>query len=138
VQSATGLRLRNARTTIKMVDWDWDKKEEEDNYDGPGSERGQVRPPRPVFLSLLSSSLLSSGLCNQAPPLQCLCVVQRQFTLCNAGLPVSCSQINRSDQVGAASLERLAKAKAEAEAKGRKERTEAERSASDYLFCEDV
>ena len=25
-----------------MVDWDWDKKEEEENYSGPGSERGQV------------------------------------------------------------------------------------------------
>ena len=29
-------------TTIKMVDWDWDKKEEAENYDGPGAERGQV------------------------------------------------------------------------------------------------
>jgi len=38
----TGLRLRSGRTSIKMVDWDYEKKEEEDNYDGPGSERGQV------------------------------------------------------------------------------------------------
>jgi len=38
----TGLRLRSGRTSIKMVDWDYDKKEKEDNYDGPGSERGQV------------------------------------------------------------------------------------------------
>jgi len=41
-KATSGLRLRSGRTSIKMVDWDWDKKEEEDNYDGPGSERGQI------------------------------------------------------------------------------------------------
>jgi hypothetical protein len=63
---APGLRLRAGRglTSVKMVDWDWDKKAEEENYDGPGAERGQV---------------------------------------------------NRSDQVGARSAERLANAKKMAE-----------------------
>lgn len=42
IKATTGLRLRTGRTTIKMVDWDWDKKEEADNYDGPGAERGQI------------------------------------------------------------------------------------------------
>merc|ERR1712216_45441 len=41
IKATSGLRLRPAKTSIKMVDWDWDKKEEE-NYSGPGSERGQV------------------------------------------------------------------------------------------------
>jgi len=42
IKATSGLRLRHAKTSIKMVDWDWDKKEEEENYSGPGSERGQV------------------------------------------------------------------------------------------------
>ena len=50
-----GLRLRSGRTSIKMVDWDWDKKEEEDNYDGPGSERGQVSFRAPLLLALALS-----------------------------------------------------------------------------------
>ena len=41
---SSGLRLRSGRgvTTIKMVDWDWDKKDEIEEYDGPGAERGQI------------------------------------------------------------------------------------------------
>jgi len=66
IKATSGLRLRAGRglTSVKMVDWDWDKKAEEENYDGPGAERGQV---------------------------------------------------NRSDQVGARSAERLANAKKMAE-----------------------
>merc|ERR1719163_1389564 len=39
IKATSGLRLRHAKTSIKMVDWD---KKEEENYSGPGSERGQV------------------------------------------------------------------------------------------------
>jgi len=39
-----------------MVDWDYDKKNELDEYDGPGKERGQVASP---CTSMLPSCFLT-------------------------------------------------------------------------------
>ncbi|EKX34709.1 hypothetical protein GUITHDRAFT_166141 [Guillardia theta CCMP2712] len=34
--------LRPSLTSLRMVDWDWDKKSEEEEYDGAGADRGQI------------------------------------------------------------------------------------------------
>ena len=92
---APGLRsLRSGRTSIKMVDWDWDKKKEEEEYDGPGKERGQV-------------SAHAAAAEVAARPRQRACVLS-----CN------CLQINRSDEIGARSQQRLDEAKRTAQEKG--------------------
>jgi hypothetical protein len=103
---ATGLSLRTGRTSIKMVDWDYDKKEDLDNYDGPGSERRQVsdHTPNPPVVPLLAT----------APPVR-VCTAGTSLDWC---MHVLCWQINKSDEIGARSAERLAEAKRQAEEAG--------------------
>ena len=63
LSTQTGLRLRSGRTSIKMVDWDYDKKNELDEYDGPGKERGQVASSCTSMLpsGFLTLALLAQG-----------------------------------------------------------------------------
>ncbi len=129
-----------------MVDWDWDKKNEEEEYDGPGAERGQVSPRAPP---LPAAGARPPAVCQHdggrpcangearrtachAPnaaggsPLEARAGVRpaaagMRLRACGSGVRLNlhtCRQINRSDEIGARSRERLENAKKQAQDAG--------------------